>query len=42
MNSSVVTAPPGQLADLFQQLTERWRAETLYLSSTTEIAMHPA
>ncbi len=42
MNASTVMAPPEQLAELFRQLAERWRTETLYLSSTTEIAMHPA
>jgi hypothetical protein len=28
--------------DRFQQLCRRWRADTRWLSSTTQIAMHPA
>jgi hypothetical protein len=36
------TLPAEQLAQLFEQLAARWRDETLYLSSTTAIVMHPA
>lgn len=43
---SVLNAPdsPNQAAlrERFTELTTRWRAETKFLSSTTEIAMHPA
>jgi hypothetical protein len=42
MSTSSAIEPPRQLAELFQELAKRWRAETLYLSSSTEIAMHPA
>ena len=33
---------PRRLAALFDQLAARWRAETHYLSSSTQIATHPA
>ena len=39
---SRATASPEPLSELFRQLAERWREETRYLSSTTDIAMHPA
>ncbi len=42
MGNSTPSAPPEQLAELFRQLVERWREETRYLSSSTEIAMRPA
>lgn len=35
-------APPCQLAALFHELATKWRQETAFLSSTTEIATHPA
>lgn len=38
----IVAAPPDQLADLFRQLADRWRDETRFLSSTTEIVLNPA
>jgi hypothetical protein len=41
MTSSLV-APPERLLRAFQQLADAWRAGTRYLSSTTELAMHPA
>ena len=41
MTATLIT-PPERLAAAFRELSERWRAETLYLSSTTEIATHPA
>ncbi|MGL6097590.1 MAG: hypothetical protein ACRC7O_17550 [Fimbriiglobus sp.] len=34
--------PPARLADTFRRLADRWRADTVYLSSPTDIAMHPA
>lgn len=39
---SDLLAPPRRLAALFEQLAARWRAETRFSSSTTEIATHPA
>ena len=35
-------SPPCQLAALFQELAAKWREETAFLSSTTDIATHPA
>jgi len=40
--SPTLVAPPQQLARLFKELTERWREETLVLSSSTDVATHPA
>lgn len=40
--AATLVAPPAQLAALFRSLADRWRADTLYLSSATDIAMHPA
>ncbi len=40
--TATLIAPPARLAATFRELADRWRAETLYLSSTTEIATHPA
>jgi hypothetical protein len=42
MSSPTTTAPAERLEELFRELADRWRAETLYLSSSTDIAMHPA
>jgi len=42
VSTEILMAPPGRLTATFRALADRWRAETLYLSSTTEIAMHPA
>jgi hypothetical protein len=39
---TTLISPPRQLAQVFEQLAATWRADTLYLSSTTEIATHPA
>jgi hypothetical protein len=41
MNATLV-APPQRLTAAFHQLAGEWRAGTRFLSSTTEIAMHPA
>ena len=38
----ISTLAPEQLAALFEGLVDQWRAETLHLSSTTQIATHPA
>jgi hypothetical protein len=35
-------SPPKQLEALFAKLSEDWRRDTVYLSSTTAIATHPA
>ena len=40
--SATLVRPPVLLAALFDQLAQEWRAETQYLSSTTQIATHPA
>jgi len=40
--TDTLIAPPAKLASLFRELADRWQAETLYLSSTTEICMHPS
>jgi hypothetical protein len=40
--TTTLMAPPQQLAALFADLTEQWRSETRLLSSTSDIAMHPA
>lgn len=34
--------PPQELENLFLQLAQEWRAETLFLSSLTAITAHPA
>jgi hypothetical protein len=41
MNATLVV-PPGRLTAAFRQLADEWRVGTRYLSSTTEISMHPA
>lgn len=40
--TSLLISPPAKLANLFKQLAEQWYAETRNLSSTTEMATHPA
>ena len=40
--TATLIAPPSRLAATFRQLADQWRVDTLYLSSTTEIATHPA
>ncbi len=40
--SATLFPPPVQLAALFDQLVRQWRAETQFLSSTTQLATHPA
>lgn len=42
MSTEILMAPPGRLASTFRSLADQWRAETQFLSSTTEIAMHSA
>lgn len=39
---TTLIAPPQQLERLFVQLTEQWRSETRFLSSTSAIAMNPS
>ncbi|HEY1192452.1 MAG TPA: hypothetical protein VGE74_32815 [Gemmata sp.] len=41
MNATLV-APPERLTAAFRALADEWRAATRFLSSTTDIAMHPA
>jgi len=40
--NATLIAPPERLTAAFRQLADGWRVGTRYLSSTTEIAMHPA
>jgi hypothetical protein len=40
--SLLLATPPRQLASLFESLADRWRAETLLYSSTTDIATNTA
>jgi hypothetical protein len=40
--TTLTAAPPKLLARRFRELADRWKAETLYLSNPTAIAMHPA
>ena len=40
--TATLVAPPAKLAATFRELADRWQADTLYLSSTTDIATHPA
>ena len=40
--TATLIAPPERLAATFRELADQWRAQTLYLSSTTAIATHPA
>ena len=40
--SATLVAPPARLAATFRQLADQWQADTLYLSSPTAIATHPA
>lgn len=42
MTPATLIAPPERLAATFRQLADRWQADTQYLSSTTDIALHPA
>lgn len=42
MGAPTTSAPPEKVAELFGLLAERWRSETRFLSSTTDLAMHPA
>ncbi len=37
-----LVAPPKRLEAIFETLLQEWKRETRFLSSTTEIAMHPA
>ncbi len=39
---TTLIAPPRQFEALFAKLTDEWRRETHFLSSTTAIATHPA
>ena len=39
---TTLLAPPRRIAELFHQLADRWRADTRFSSSTTEIVTHPA
>jgi hypothetical protein len=41
MNATLI-APPERLTAAFRKLADEWRAGTQYLSSITDIAMHPA
>jgi hypothetical protein len=40
--TATLIAPPERLIALFRQLTDQWREETRFLSSTTAICTHPA
>ena len=42
MSPPAVLSPPEKVAEHFRLLAERWRSETRFLSSTTDLAMHPA
>ena len=39
---AVLTAAPARMTALFHALAERWRDETKFASSTTEIVLHPS
>ena len=41
-NMTTLIVPPRHFETLFAQLTERWRHETRFLSSTSAIVTHPA
>jgi hypothetical protein len=39
---TTMISPPRQLESLFAKLTEDWKRDSRFLSSTTAIATHPA
>ena len=38
----VASVPDGEVGRAFDELARKWRSDTQFMSSTTDIAMHPA
>ncbi len=41
MSPPIAVVAPEKVAELFGVLVKRWRSETRFLSSTTDLVMHP-